>query len=388
MENTGGYQLESILNRTSMRRKTITVSVISELTTDQRVIRICSTLVEMGFEVKVIGRRFSGSLPLGQYPFQATRIHCFFKRGFLQFADFNTRLFFRLLFARTDYFLANDLDSLVPNYLVSRLRRKKLFYDTHEYYTGVPELKNSPFKRSVWKFFENRIFPRLKVVYTVNESIRKIYQQEYGNEISVIRNVPAAISMVPRTLPENWSGKFILLMQGIGIHPGRGGMELLETMRYLPDNFRLVYIGWGTDWERIAKMRKEWKLEDRVEMLEKMPPEQLRTYTPLAHLGFSLDGFDNLNYLYNLPNKLFDYLQAGIPVVATPIPEVKAIIEQYQCGVCLKSQIPVEMAAQIRDILNDTQTYEAMKSRALLAGRELSWDKEKYKLIDIYQPYL
>ena len=73
--------------------KTITVSVISELTTDQRVIRICSTLQEMGFEVKVIARRLTNSLPLGEYTFKATRLKCFYKKGFMQFAEFNTRLF-------------------------------------------------------------------------------------------------------------------------------------------------------------------------------------------------------------------------------------------------------------------------------------------------------
>ena len=173
-----------------MNKKTITVSVISELTTDQRVIRICTTLQEMGFDVRVVARRFSNSLPQGDYFFKAKRLRCFFRKGFMQFAEFNFKLFLVLLFAKTDYFLANDLDTLVPNYMVSKLRRKKIFYDTHEYYTGVPELKNSPFKKRVWKFFENWIFPKLNVVYTVNESIKKLYSTEYGNILTVIRNVP------------------------------------------------------------------------------------------------------------------------------------------------------------------------------------------------------
>jgi len=278
-----------------MTKKIITVSVISELTTDQRVIRICTTLYKMGFEVNVIARQFPDSLPLDDYPFEAERLHCYFKKGFLQFAEFNTKLFFKLLFVRTDYFLANDLDALVPNYIVSGLKKKKLFYDTHEYYTGVPELKNS-FKKGVWKFFENWIFPKLPVVYTVNESVKNKYEQEYGNKMAVIRNVPVTTKTTTKILPEHWKGKIILLMQGIGIHPGRGGLELLETMKYLPPNYYLVYIGGGTQWELIAKMRKEWKLEDRVEMISKIPPSELKQYTPLASLGFTLDGFKDINY--------------------------------------------------------------------------------------------
>ena len=371
-----------------MAKKTITVSVISELTTDQRVIRICTTLYRMGFDVKVIARQFSDSLPLDTYPFKAERLYCYFKKGFLQFAEFNTKLFFKLLFVKTDYFLANDLDALVPNYIVSRLKKKQIFYDTHEYYTGVPELKNSPFKKAVWKFFENRIFSKLPVVYKVNESIKNKYEQEYGNNIAVIRNVPVTTIITPKPVPDHWKGKIILLMQGIGIHPGRGGMELLETMKYLPDNYYLVYIGGGTQWETIAKMRKEWRLEDRVEMISKVPPSELKQYTPLANLGFTLDGFENVNYLFNLPNKIFDYIHAGVPVVATPIPEVKIIIEQYQCGICLLSQKPKDMAKQIEALMNDTQQYQLFKKNTIPAAKELCWENEEQKLIAIYRPYL
>jgi len=371
-----------------MANKLITVSVTSELTTDQRVIRICTTLQQMGFEVKVIAREFSNSLPLDSYSFKANRIRCYFKKGFLQYAEFNTKLFFRLLFLKTNYLLSNDLDTLVPNYIVSRLRGKKIFYDTHEYFTGVPELTKHPFKKRIWKFFENRIFPRLPVVYTVNESVKNKYQQEYGNKIGVIRNVPVTSLIIPRQMPEHWKGKIILLMQGIGINPGRGGLELLETMKYLTGNYHLVYIGGGTQWDEIAEKRKEWQLEDRVEMIRKLPPAELKRYTPLASLGFTLDGFESENYFFNLPNKIFDYLQAGVPVVATPIPEVKLIIEQYACGICLLSQATQDIARQIQELMNNPQQYQLLKKNAILAAKELCWENEQQKLVAIYQPWL
>lgn len=367
--------------------KRITVSVISELTTDQRVLRICSTLHEMGFEIRLIGREFGNSLPLGNYAFPATRIRCFFSKGFLQFAEFNTRLFFKLLFCKTDYLLANDLDVLVPNYLVGKWRRKKMFYDTHEYYTGVSALRDSPVKRKFWKKLEDWIFPKLSVVYTVNESVRSKYHEEYGNDIAIIRNVPVTRSVDPVPMPEKWRGKKILLMQGMGMHPGRGGLELLEIMKYLPEDYYLVYIGGGNEWETIAEMRQTWKLEDRVEMIGKMPPDQLRRYTPLATLGISLDGFEDLNHWFTLPNKLFDYIHAGLPVAASAIPEVKNIIEQYQCGFCFISRNPQNMAEEIMQLLNDPQRYEALRINALQAAKELCWENERQKLVALYEPY-
>jgi glycosyltransferase involved in cell wall biosynthesis len=371
-----------------MKKKTITVSVISDLTTDQRVIRICTTLQEMGFHVRVIARKFSDSLPLGSYAFNATRINCYFRKGVLQYGEFNARLLFRLLFSKTDYLLSNDLDTLVPNYIIGRLRNKKLFYDTHEYYTGVPELKEAPLKKKIWKFFEDRIFPKLKVVYTVNDCVKELYQQEYGNQISVIRNVPVSLKVTPKPRPAHWSGKIVLLMQGTGINRNRGGLELLETMKFLPEEYHLVFIGSGNLWDTLKQKRKEWQLENRVDMISKLPPEELKQYTPLAQLGFSLDGFDDINFLCNLPNKIFDYLHAGVPIVATAIPEVKKILDEYQCGICLAEQEPRLIAAHIVSLMNDEAGYRQLRSNALQAASELCWEHEKVKLLSIYQPFL
>ena len=370
------------------KKKRITVSVISDLTTDQRVIRICETLQAMGFEVNVIARSFNNSLPLDAYTFRATRIRCSFRKGIMQYAEFNFKLFFRLLFCKTDYFLANDLDVLIPNFICSRLRGKKIFYDTHEYFTGVPELRHSPAKRKIWKMAEDFIFPKLKTVYTVNDSVRNKYRQEYGNEIAVIRNVPVTTPLPEREMPERWKNKTILMMQGAGINVGRGGIELLEAMKYLPQNYLLVMIGSGTQWDDIKLKRDEWKLTERVEMIDKLPPLQLKKYTPLAHIGFSLDSFDDLNCLYNLPNKIFDYIHAGVPLIATAIPEVKRIIDEYKCGVCLTTNEPKAIAGAVTELLADDTTYNFYRENCVAAARVLCWENESKKLIALYEPFL
>lgn len=371
-----------------MAAKRITVSVISDLTTDQRVIRICATLQKMGFDVYVIARSFKDSLPLDKYPFEATRINCFFRKGIMQYAEFNCKLFLKLLFCKTDYLLANDLDVLIPNYAVSRMRRKILSYDTHEYFTGVPELKNSHFKRKTWKALEDYIFPKLKVVYTVNNSVRNIYFEEYGNQISVVRNVPVTKKKDVVILPAKWENKTILLLQGAGINEGRGGLELLEAMKVLPENYLLLLIGSGTQWNTIKQKRIEWNLQDSVEMIEKLPPSELQKYTPLAHIGFSLDSFEDLNCLYNLPNKIFDYMHAGVPIIATAIPEVKYMLDKYECGISIKSNDSNTIAATVIHLINDKKAYAIFKLNCIKAAKELCWENESKKLENIYQPYL
>lgn len=372
----------------SSPRKRIIVSVISDLATDQRVIRIAATLQEMGFEVFVIARSFKTSLPLESYPFKASRIRCYFSKGTLQYAEFMTKLFFRLLFKKTDYFLANDLDTLLPNFWVSRLRGKYLFYDTHEYFTGVPELTASPMKKKVWKKLEDYIMPRLKTIYTVNDSVKREYESEYNVHLSVIRNLPVTVNVTPAPVPEHWRGKIILLAQGAGLNEGRSCIEMIDALPLLDDRFHLVFIGGGNAWEKLKKRRKEMQLEHRIDMMEKMLPSKLKSFTPLAHLGMSLDNFTDKNFLYNLPNKIFDYMQAGVPVFATAIPEVKRIIDQYDCGITVSDTSPQHIAKVVTELMNDETRYARLKANALAASREFCWEKEQVKLRAIYQNFL
>jgi glycosyltransferase involved in cell wall biosynthesis len=371
-----------------MSAKKITVSVISDLTTDQRVIRICTSLQQMGFDVLVIARSFNNSLALDTYNFKAKRIKCFFRKGIMQYAEFNFKLFFKLIFVKTDYFLANDLDVLIPNYILSTIRGKKIFYDTHEYFTGVPELKDSPLKRKTWKFFENWIFPKLPIVYTINDSVKNKYQEEFNKEITVVRNVPFTTEKIKANLPDKLQHKIILLLQGAGINVGRGGVELLEAMKYLPDNYYLLFVGSGTQWEYIKIKRIEWNLQTKTEMIDKVPPSKLREYTSWAHIGFSLDSFDDLNCLFNLPNKIFDYIHASVPIIATGIPEVKLIVEGYNCGICLNNFKPEHIADAVKTLVADKERYATYKNNCVAAAKELCWENESEKLKDIYKPFL
>ena len=371
-----------------MNRKKITVSVITDLATDQRVIRICTSLQNMGFTVHVIARQLRHSLPLEKYPFTATRLRCYFTKGTMQYAEFMTNLFFQLLFTQTDYFLANDLDTLLPNFLISKLKKKYLFYDTHEYFTGVPELAHSPLKKKIWKKLEDWLFPRLKTVYTVNESVRNEYQKEYNLPIDVVRNVPVTKHITPAPLPDNWKGKIILLAQGAGLNEGRSCLEMIDALPLLDDRFQLVFIGGGTRWEALKQRRKELALEHRIDMMERMLPSLLKTYTPLAHLGISLDSFIDKNCLYNLPNKVFDYIQAGVPIFATAIPEIKRIVEEYGCGICITDTSPNAIAAKVTALFADAGYYDLLKANTKMAAKELCWEKEEEKLRAIYQSFV
>jgi len=367
----------------------IIISVVSDLVTDQRVHRTATTLHEKGCEVVLAGRQKKDSAGISR-KYKTVRFKLWWEKGPLFYASYNIRLFFFLLFNRADILVANDLDTLQPNYLISKLKGSGLYYDSHEYFTEVPELVSRPRIQRIWKRIERWIFPRLKHVWTVNDSIANLYKHEYGNEVEVIRNVPVTLNSFSRktraelNLP---SEKKILLFQGAGINMDRGGEEALQSMSYL-DNCLLLFIGDGDVVGRLKEMSNELKLQDSVRFIHRLPLEELRAYTAVADIGLSLDKDSNLNYRFSLPNKIFDYIHAGIPILSSNLVELRKIVEQYGVGMIAESHNPVYLAERIKEMLSDKKRFDSWKENLKLAAAELCWEKEEQKLLHIFRDAL
>lgn len=363
----------------------ITVLVSNDLQHDQRVAKVCDTLSGLGYDICLVGRMMAGSAPMSRN-YQIKRFNLLFHKGALFYAALNIRLFLFLLFKKTDAILANDLDTLLPAYLVAKLRNKKLYYDSHEYFTEAEGLTGRAFQKRVWLAIESRIFPKLKNVYTVNNSIASIYRKLYGVDVKVVRNIPALnplLQFKSRSelgLPEN---KKIILLQGAYIDPDRGGVELVLAMQNV-ENVLLLIIGSGRDLERIKSLVVELNLSDKVLILPKMPSDQLRQYTANVDLGLSLDKPLHLNYTLSLPNKLFDYIHAGIPVLVSDLPELKAIVKDYKVGMIVDEVTPDKLSIAITNALYNSD-YHSWKSNCLNARQELNWQNEAEVLKKIYQ---
>lgn len=366
-------------------KKIAFVSVINDLVTDNRVNKTCMALIECGYDVTLVGRKLSNSLPIPNWTFKTIRLKMIFKKGPAFYFFFNFRLFFVGLINKTDLFYANDLDTLAPMFLLSKLKKKPLIYDSHELFCEVPELKSSRIKKSIWQKLEGYIIPKLKTCITVNDSIAKIYEAKYNVPFYIIRNISdfdqtfIPKSRVQLSLPED---KKIILLQGAGINVDRGAEELIDAMEFV-QNAVLYIIGSGDVWENLKqKVLFNKNIQNKVVLINKLPKSELINYTFNADIGLSIDKNTNLNYLYSLPNKIFDYIQAEIPILASRLPEIENIILQYKIGDFIDDHNPKTIANKLNEMLY-SQQLSSYKKYLAIAKKEITWKSEKEKLLTI-----
>ena len=243
--------------------KRIIISVSNDLVTDQRVAKICGTLKDFGYEILLIGRMNYSTHTL-EREYKTKRFRLLFNKGFLFYAEYSFRLFFFLLFSKKDILYANDLDTLLPNYLRNR-RFIKLF----------------------WLRLEKWILPKLKHVITVSRSIKRHYESLYKIKVTVVRNLP--VKLKTTSIPFDFMSKEekIILYQG-STNIGRGLELAIDTMVVLED-YILVIIGSGDIIDMLKKKTSNLGLENKVKFLGKILPEKLKNLTPNAHIGISLE---------------------------------------------------------------------------------------------------
>lgn len=366
--------------------KKAVLTVISDISTDQRVLKQAELLRENGFYVTVIGRKIRGNSYLPTSQTGHIRLKISFDKGPLMYAAFNLRLLFSLLGRKADLYVANDLDTLLPSFIVSKLFRRPLIYDSHEYFTGQHGLPERRFSFYVWKRLEGFLLPRIRWMITVSKSIADIYEREYGVKPVVVRNASlTSANISPRTRIEAGAkeGDLLAVFQGSGINPGRGAEELIEAMA-LTRGVKLLVIGSGDAYREALSLATEKGVSEKVKFLPRMPWEEMMSYTRSCDAGLSLDKDTCINQRYSLPNKVFDYISAGIPVIVSPLPEVSALISEFGCGIILSEVTPAEIAAKLMLLKNDASLLASLKKNAVVAAPELTWEREQIAEQDLF----
>jgi len=369
--------------KTRIRKQKAILIVTNDLVTDQRVNKIASTLTNNGFDVLLLGRYLKPKSDYKNDEFPTKRFSLFFNKGMLFYAEFNIRLFFFLLFAKADVFTSNDLDTLLGTYLANIFRRKRLVYDSHEYFTEVPELLENKTAKKVWTAIEKHIVPKLKHASTVCKSIADIYSDKYGVDFKVVRNVPMP-KPVAQTInkEEIAKGKKVIIYQG-AVNVGRGIELIIDSMSYT-ENWIFLIVGGGDKEKELRNYVDKKGLTDKVVFTGRLHFTELWNYTNIADVGISLEENLGLNYYYALPNKLFDYIQAYVPILSSDLPEIQRIVQEYGLGRVIEKR-DAEYIAQLLDTefvngVNITKWKENLKN----ASQELTWENEERILISLY----
>lgn len=357
--------------------KRIYFTVTNDLTYDQRMHRICTSLEENGYAITLVGYKLPASLPLKQEKFRQKRIHCLFTKGKLFYAEYNIRLFFYLLFKKMNAICAIDLDTILPCFYISWWKRISRIYDAHELFTGLKEVATRPRIKKFWTWVEKKFVSKFKVGYTVSESIAEEFERRYKVKYAVIRNITRLREV--NTPPP--SEKF-LLYQGY-VNEARGFECLIPAMKLI--NYRLVICGDGNFMSQVKELIKENNVEDKIELKGMLSPTDLWNISQRATIGIGVAENTGINQYLALPNKFFDYIHAGLPQVTMNFPEYQKINEQFEVALLIDNILPETIADAVNNLLGNTVLYQRLRENCLKARQVLNWQQEEKKLLDFYQ---
>ncbi len=360
--------------------KRVLLTVTNDLIYDQRMIRICTSLAEAGYDPLLVGRKQADSPPLSKRPFGQKRLPCWFTKGKMFYIEYNFRLFWWLLFKRIDLIVAIDLDTILPCYFVSAVRKIPRVYDAHELFCEMKEIVSRPAIYKFWKRVERFAVPKFKNGYTVNRQIAEEFHKMYGLNYGVIRNLP-----VLREIKIPVKNNRFILYQG-AVNEGRSFETLIPAMKKV--NSHLVICGNGNFMEQAMSLVKENNLEEKIMFKGKVMPEELKEITLNAWIGVTLFDDRGLSNYYSLANRFFDYMHAGIPQLCVDFPVYRELNNQHEIAVLTRELDSAQLAAALNRLLTDEKLYLRLQQNCMKARLELNWQHEEKELIGFYQKVL
>ncbi|CAM1345538.1 glycosyltransferase [Tenacibaculum amylolyticum] len=365
-----------------IHKKSVFVAVTNDISTDQRVHKVCMFLLKENFDVFVYGRILPNTIDVNR-PYTIYRKKHWFNNNFLFYAEYNIRLFLFLLFKKYNYILSNDLDTLSGCFVASKLKTKtKLVYDSHELFSEGPELQGRRFVQNFWRTLEKLFLPRIRKAYTVSQSIVNFYHERHNNNMGLIRNLPLLNRTIVKKEVHFPTENKVVLYQGV-LNPGRGIKPMIQALQYL-ENVDLVIIGYGKVESELKAFVISEKMEGRVHFLGRVAHEVLPNYTRKADIGMVLEEPLGKSFEFSLPNKLFDYIHAELPIVSGRLPEITKIVEEYEVGVVVDSYEPEDIAKAVQKLLEDKELRKRIKRNQQKAKQILCWEKEQEKLNEYF----
>ena len=371
--------------------KRIIFTVTNDLRYDQRMLRICTTLSAAGYEVVLVGRHLSTSIPLQNQPYQQIRLkYLLFTAGKLFYLEYNLRLLFFLLFQRFDAICSIDLDTSIPGIIAAKIKNKPHLFDAHELFTHTPEVARRKSIQKIWEAVQKFTFKHTNAAFTVGPAIAQYFEEKYNRPVAVVRNMPIKSGATNTINPPSpaWQSKIdalqgqrFILYQG-ALNEARGLEALIQAMSEIPAI--LVLAGEGDLSQTLRNLTQSLNLEHKVIFLGMVPPNELPQLTKQAYIGYNVSQNAGLSYFLSLNNKFFDYTKALLPSLINPFPEYLALMKEFEVGLPTEPTLE-DIVKQANQLFTDQLLYDKIKSNCKLASEKWTWENETPTLVNIFQ---
>jgi glycosyltransferase involved in cell wall biosynthesis len=378
------------------RGRHVAMLVRNAFTNDTRVEKEARTLVEAGYRVTVMAdagrglavRESRAGAEVVRVPRSGPSIPG------LRFVLHELRLARRLAALRPDILHAHDSNALVPVGLAARRLGIAFVYDAHDLWLGRPRRERSRLyfvlSQAWYTIVERLLVPRAAATLTVSPPIVEHLRRRYRlGDVHLVPNYPDVTGALERREIRDLPGgdslepdRPIVLYLG-GLMAGRGLEQLVDAMALVP-HAQLVLLGDGV--LRDDLLARAGRSGARVVALPPVPPDEVVGHAASADVGVSPIVPSCLNYRYSLPNKVFQYMAAGIPIVASDFPQVRDVVDGEDAGVVVDTARPQAIAAAITRVLADPAAAAEMGERGRAAvARRYHWGVAAAVLREVYE---
>ena len=364
--------------------------LFNDFTHDNRVLKISKSLKKAGFDVILAATHFDKNLPKEEVieNFKVQR----FNVWRIKILPINLILFWISMvknFRKEELFHVNDLYALPPAYIIKRFFNGdcKIVYDCHEHETEAKIYLNKPLMKRLAKVFERKMIGIADEIITVSESIANDYVKMYGiKKPHLVLNTPnytkPSKSDLFRKNLNISKDKIIFLFQG-GYLPGRGIDNLIDVFKKLEkknDKLVLVFLVYG---QGVNELKNRVKDIDNIYWHEKVSPLEYMKYVSSADWGIYL--MENIckNHDYALPNKIFDYILGGLPVVVSNLKEMSKLVNRYNVGYTIDPEDEKEVLSLLKDFNENTKKQFIPNLERV--AKKYCWENQEKVLINIYK---
>lgn len=358
---------------------------------DSRITNLKNSLVQDRCSVKIIS--FDWTTPNFKSIKGNISVFKLKKRKFslLFYLSFAARLKLELFKTKANIYFAEDIYTLPFVVFFAKLHRAKIYYNSRELYAFTGGLRNRNIIQAMLRKLESFFIHKADLVLTTGEMdsdfIHKFYKIE---NTLVIRNIPIKKQSEKIVDLRNKLGIKkdckILIYQGVLLE-GRGLHLIIKTLTSFP-NAHLVIIGDGFLKDELLALSNKIGIANRVHFLGMKKQDELINFTAAGDIGLAIIENISISYYHALPNKLFEYIMAGLPVLSSNLPQMEQIVNQYKIGKVIDPENPEEIETALNNLLNNPDLLVEYRNNCKLAAEELNWENEYKKVHKILLPHL